>query len=184
MNVVGSFTWAIKPASEAAEPDPEVHRHALLRERGVPARGGVSREISVDWLGQKPALPAPSIATSTNASHGSRTSGSRPNPSACRTSPAARVGRAPTRSISGPARIPATSCANEEHRDDEPGRPEREPADVVQVDDEEREDEPVPERVREAADLEQPDGQRQARVQAPEVVAGHRPKKITDASRK
>ena len=37
--------------------------------------GGVSRAISVDWLGQKPALPAPSIAIRTNASHGWRTSG-------------------------------------------------------------------------------------------------------------
>ena len=39
---------------------------------------GVRREISVDWLGQKPALPAPSIATRTNASQGSRTSGRNP----------------------------------------------------------------------------------------------------------
>ena len=63
-----------------------------------------------------------------------------------------------------------------ERRDghDEPCRPEREAADVVQVDDEERQREPVSERVREPADLEQPHRERQARVQAAEVAPRHR----------
>ena len=46
---------------------------------------------------------------------------------------------------------------------------ERDPAHVVEVDDDERQDDPVPERVDDAADLNQPDLARQMRVELAEV---------------
>ncbi len=75
---------------------------------------GVSLEMSVDWLGQNPALPIPSIARRTYACHGARTSGSSPKPAACRMSPEASTRRAPTRSMIGPIATPVRSCATDE----------------------------------------------------------------------
>ena len=69
--------------------------------------GGVSRAISVDWLGQKPALPAPSIAISTNACHGWRTSGNSAEADRLQDEAAAEhAAAAPSRSTSGPASEP------------------------------------------------------------------------------
>ena len=99
---------------------------------------GVRRAISVDWLGQKPAEPAPSTASRTNACHGSRTSGSSPKPTACRTRPAAERQPGPKRSMIGPGGDPGGELRGRDDGDDEPGGAEPEPAHVVQVDDEER----------------------------------------------
>ena len=130
--------------------------------------------MSVDWLGQNPALPTPSIASSTYACHGVRTSGSSPKPAACRMSPDASTRRAPTRSMIGPSAIPVRSCATDEIAIAIPGGRDAEAAHVVQVDGEEREDDAVPERVHHAADLEQPDRPGKLRVQAAEVLAHER----------
>jgi hypothetical protein len=53
----------------------------------------------------------------------------------------------------------------------EPGEAERDPAHVVEVDDQEREDDPVPERVQQAPELQDVDVVRQARVEAADVGA-------------
>ena len=71
---------------------------------------GVSLEMSVDWLGQNPALPTPSIVRRTYACHGARTSGSSPKPAACRRSPEPSTRRAPTRSMIGPIASPVTAA--------------------------------------------------------------------------
>ena len=109
--------WATRATCPAASPPSPMPRFIVTRCCANAAwrrAWGVRREISVDWLGQNPALPAPSTIISAKACHGARTSGSSPNPTAWSTSPAASVGRGPTRSITGPARMPAHSCAADE----------------------------------------------------------------------
>ena len=133
---------------------------------------GVSRAISVDWLGQKAAAPAPSIVTSANACHGSRTSGSSPIPTACRSR-----ARAERQARADPVDHRSREEARDElggrgERDDQAGRSEPEAADVVQVDDEERQHDAVPEGVDEPADLQEPDLPRQARIETPERCQG------------
>ena len=54
-------------------------------------------------------------------------------------------------------------------RQDETGRPEREAAHVVQVDDDEGEGEAVADGVRQPAEVEDPDGAGEPRVEAPHV---------------
>ena len=56
---------------------------------------------------------------------------------------------------------------------------ERDPADVVEVDDDEREGHPVPERVDDSAALHEPDRPRQVRVQPSEVAVRHRGSKVS-----
>ena len=129
----------------------------------------MSREISVDWLGQKPAEPAPSIAISTNACQGSRTSGIRPKPDRLEHEAAAERGAGADPVDHGARRgCPAASCAADETPTTRPGGAEPEAADVVQVDDEERQHDPVPERVEDAADLQQPDVAGQPRIEPAE----------------
>ena len=69
-------------------------------------------------------------------------------------------------------------CSQGTGRNDKAGNAEREPADVVQVDDQKRPDDAVPEHVREAARLKDPDVPRKLRIQAPKVgthgCAGYR----------
>jgi hypothetical protein len=54
-------------------------------------------------------------------------------------------------------------------RERETGDPERETADVVEIDDDERKRDPVPERVDEPARLQRPDGARKPRVDRPQI---------------
>ena len=56
---------------------------------------GVRRESSVDWPGQKQAVPAPSSASSANACQASRISGKRRNDAAWSSSPSSSVFRPP-----------------------------------------------------------------------------------------
>ena len=164
---------------EATEPDPEVHRHALLSECGVPAGGG--RQPGDQ---RRLARPEARAARALDRDQDERLPGladEREQAEPERLEDEPRRERAPSADPvdQRAGEDPRDELGQGRHRDDEAGRPQREPADVVQVDDEEREHEPVSERVREAADLEQPDGQREARVQAAEVGAGHRPKHST-----
>ena len=57
------------------------------------------------------------------------------------------------------------------HRRGEPREAERDPAHVVQVDDQERQHDPVTEGVRQPADLQDPDRPRELGIQAAEVLA-------------
>ena len=66
------------------------------------------------------------------------------------------------------AREEAEDAVRREH---EPRGPEREPAHVVEVDDDERERDPVPEGVDEPAGLHGPDGARKPRVDAAQIAA-------------
>src|SRR5438093_3686373 len=73
-----------------------------------------------------------------------------------------------------PVRKPSGKGAGDEAhrpigRQDEAGRPEREPAHVMQVDDEKRKRDPVPEGVHQPARLQRPDGTRKARVDRPQI---------------
>ena len=134
--------------------------------------GGVRPASSADWLGQKPAFPdscdgagqegVPRLVDERDSSR------SRP-PS--RTSAAARVARPPNRSTTMPTPGPTSRLTAPCRREHEPGRPEREAAHVVQVDDEEREGEAVADGVREPTEPEDPDGAGKPRVEAPEVAA-------------
>ena len=78
VNVVGLPTTAIRPAASPPSPIPRFIVTRCCANAACRRAAGVRREMSVDWLGQKPALPAPSIAIRTNASHGTRTSGRNP----------------------------------------------------------------------------------------------------------
>ena len=110
----GFATCAISPPTIPPRPTPRFIVRRCWANAACRREAGVRREISVDWLGQKPAEPAPSIAISTKACQGSRTSGSSPKPIAWSTRPQPSVTRGPIRSIRCPARIPATSSAADE----------------------------------------------------------------------
>ena len=77
----------------------------------------------------------------------------------------------PSRSESVPPRKPLASAAADCTAAASAGEPERDPAHVVEVDEQEREDDAVPERVDERPELEHVDGPRQTRVEAAEVRA-------------
>ena len=129
--------------------------------------------MSVDWLGQNPAAPMPF--------HGEqderlpRLADEREEPEADRLEHEAAAERQPRAdAVDDDARADPT---DEQRRrgdaDDQPGSPEREPAHVVEVDDEEREHDPVPEGVDHPADLEQPHLARQLRIELPEHATRH-----------
>ena len=106
VNVSGEPTLEIRPPATPPSPTPRFIVTRCCANAACSRALGVSLEMSVDWLGQNPALPTPSIARRTYACHGTRTSGSSPKPAACRMSPEASTRRAPTRSMIGPIATP------------------------------------------------------------------------------
>jgi hypothetical protein len=81
-------------------------------------------------------------------------------------------GSAPADAVDDDAdRRPGEQAGGAGRRQHEPGRPQREAAHVVQVDDKEREREAVADRVREPAEAEDPDGPGEPRVEAPEIAS-------------
>ncbi len=72
----------------------------------------------------------------------------------------------PTRSESAPPRKPLASAAADWTAAAQAGEPERDPAHVVEVDEQERQHDAVPERVDERSELEHVDGPRQSRIEA------------------
>ena len=132
---------------------------------------GVRREISVDWLGQKPA-DAGAFDREQDVRL-PRLADEREEAEADRLEHEAAAEREPR--ADAVDQVPGEDSRREQRRrrdaDDQAGRAEREPAHVVQVDDEEREHDPVPEGVDHPADLEQPHLAGQLRIEAPERPA-------------
>jgi hypothetical protein len=169
---------------ESAEREADVHRHALLRKRRVTPlwrrqraeEGRLARpeRSTADADQQIERKRVPGLSDQREEDEGDRAE------SEC---------RAEDHSWPEPVGQRTRDKAGEERGgraggNDEPCHPEREPAHVVQVDDQERPDHAVPEHVREPARLEDPDVPRQLRVQAPEVVPHVRePNDVKVASR-
>ena len=119
----GSTTLAISPPVEPAEADAEVHRHALLRERRVPARGRRQpRDQRRLARPERRRCRRPRSRSARTPATARARAGSRPKPTACSTRPAPSTRRAPSRSIErARRRCPAASCAAADDRDDEAG---------------------------------------------------------------
>ena len=75
MNVPGASVVAISPPASAAEPDAEVHHHALHCERRVPPVGGVRPGDQLDWLGPEAAVPDARDGRDEKPCHASWTNG-------------------------------------------------------------------------------------------------------------
>ena len=171
MNVVGFAVVAIRPPDEPAEADPEVHHHALHRERLVPLRLRSEAGDQGRLAGPEAAVPDP----------GDR-AGEEPLPGMLDEGVGAEADRhQPERERE---RDPAADPVDERADDragDEPGgrvrpddqsrRGEVDVADVVEVDEEERVREPVSQRIDQRAGLQRPHGARERGVQRPQVRA-------------
>ncbi len=159
-------------ADDPAQADPEVHRQALLRERGMATRGGgearderrLARPESgrADPFHREEDERLPRLADEGEEAEADGLEGEAAAERQPRADP---VDHDP----GGDAR---TEQRRRGEADDQAGRPEREAAHVVQVDDEEREHDPVPEGVDHPADLEQPHLPGQLRIEPPEQAAG------------
>ena len=164
----GFETVRDQAADDPAEPDAEVHRQALLREGGVPARGG--REAR-DAASTGSARSRPSRRPRRHQDEGlPRLPHERQQAEADRLQDEAAAERQPRADAvdQRARRRSRRRAAPPTRRRRQAGRAEPEAAHVVQVDDEEREDDPVPERVDHAADLEQPDVAREPRIEPSE----------------
>jgi hypothetical protein len=156
-------------ADEAAEADAEVHADPLEREGGVAVlvrrqpreegrlAGPEARRPDALQPEQRECLPR----LADQREHRER-GGLQQEPEQQRVAPADVVDR------------PAGAEAGDERRDArerqrESGLGERDPAHVVQVDDDERDHDPVPECVHDAADLDEPDRSREVRVEPAEI---------------
>ena len=158
-----------RAGDEAAQRDAEVHRHALLCER---------RMATVLWRQrrQQRRLARPERAAACSDEHVEH---ERMPRRADEREQGEAEGHDHQRSGENRARAePVRERAADEpraqrgggvRRDDQPCDAQRDPADVVQIDDQERPDDTVPEHVREAARLEDPDVAGQLRVQAAQV---------------
>lgn len=144
MNERGQDTCAIRPPTIPSSPTPRFIVRRCCAYAACLRGADVRRASSVDWLGQKPAEPAPSTIISAKACHGTRTNGSSPNPMSCRMSPAPRVSRGADAVDQRSRRHPGDEQRRRGCGHDEPGGAEPESAHVVEVDDEERHDDPVP----------------------------------------
>ena len=156
---------------EAAERDTEVHGHSLLRESGVTPFLGCERAeergltrpegaaAETDERVQRERLPGVANQREErerDGHHDQRTGQDSTRPQPVRERTADEDGEEPGGGIG---------------RDDEPRDTERDPAHVVEVDDQKRPDHPVPEHVREPAGLKNPNVSRQLRIQTSEVAA-------------
>ena len=170
------------------EPDARRSRSGRRRSRRARRRGsssgagsrrpsGGARRSSapvsmLDWLGQNAPLPDAEQRRSarTPARFADQREERRSRPPSRRAPRRARAsGRAGRRAM--PATKPETSAAAEFDRRDQAGEAERDPADVVQVDDQERQHDPVPERVQQPADLEDPDVAAETGIERAQVGA-------------
>ena len=152
-----------------AECEADIHRHALLGERGVAAPGWRQRA-------QQGGLARPE-RTCCNA-HEEVQRERLPRLSNQRKECERDRGQHERTAQHDPGTEPIRQCAPDEPGpesrqraggDDEAGDAERDPPDVVQVDDQERPDDAVPEHVHEPARLQDPDVPRKLRIQAAKV---------------
>jgi len=123
VNVVGLSVRAIAPATS---PPSAMPRFIVIRccANAVCLRSaGVSELSSVDWLGQKEPLPAPTSMLSRNACHGVRIRGKSANPTAITSRAALSTVRGPMRSESAPPKKPEQSAAAELEPTINPARP-------------------------------------------------------------
>jgi hypothetical protein len=154
-----------QPAGEAAEADAEVHADPLEREGGVTVgRGRQARE--------QRRLPRPEAGRANAFEPEQRERlpgladereererrGLQEEPEQQRVAPADPVDRRA-------GREPGRERGHAREREREPGLGERDPAHVVQVDDDERDHDAVAERVHDAARLDEPDRARKVRVE-------------------
>ena len=172
----GCDVVAINPPTTPPTPMPRLFSTRCIAYALCRSRARSSAATIVAWLGQNEPLPSPARIAATNAGRAVWTSAKPPKPSGRddhRRRRARRAGRRGRSARRTPG--PPTSPATERGGEDEARRAERDPAHVVQVDEEEREDDAVPERVREAAGEERPELPREVRVERTEVRA-HRPR--------
>ena len=152
-------------AGQPAEADAEVHRDALLRERGVKSRGrrqpGDQRRLArperraADAFEREQRVRMPRLAHERE----------QPEPEGLDDEAAAEHAFRSEAVDHGAHRDAGDQLRCRRDRDRDPGGRDPEPADVGQVDREEREHDAVPERVRDAADLEQPDVAGELRIE-------------------
>ena len=134
----------------------------------------------LDWLGQNEPLPEPSRMLSANACQTLSISGKSEIATAMTTSAPMSTRFGPSRSESEPATKPEHERRRGVDRRREAREAERDPAHVVQVDDQEREDDPVPERVRAAR---RPGGSRPAAAARGSGCGGTRAREWTVTTR-
>src|SRR5512133_2015170 len=130
----GTCVVAMRPPTTPPIPKPRLSVTRVRAYAAVRCSREVSAASRLEWLGAKPAFPAPAISARPKACHGWRTNGKPPYPAASSASEAISVVRA--HAVDDPAREWASEQADaEQHRDHEPRGAEAELAHVVQVDD-------------------------------------------------
>ena len=169
MKLLGVGGGRDQAADERAEPDPEVHADPLQRVGRVPlVRGREAREqrrLAGPEAGRAGAFEReererlPRLPDQREERERGRLEQEAEEERVPPADPVdRRAGREPDEQRGGAGR-----------REREARLRERDPADVVEVDDDEREDDPVPERVDHAARLHEPDRAREVRIEAPQV---------------
>ena len=149
VNVPG---WSVRAIAPATSPPSAMPRFIVMRccAKALWRRpGGVSELSKVDWLGQNEPLPAPTRMFNGNACHGAWISGKRAKHGGHHERAAQH--RAWPDPVGERAADEPGASAGRDHGHDQAGNAERDPADVVQVDDQERPDDAVAEHVREPA---------------------------------
>ena len=123
MNVPGLSVRAIAPATSPPSAMPRfiVIRCCANAEWRRP--GGVSELSSVDWLGQKEPLPAPTSMLRATACQGVRISGKSPKATAITSSAPLKTARGPIRSDRAPPTNPEHSAAAEFEATTRPATP-------------------------------------------------------------
>jgi hypothetical protein len=163
-----------QPRGDAAERDADVHRQALQRVRGRPP--GRGRQAGEERRLRRPERAAADAPQRVDRERLPR----RPDRRHQRERDRHHDERAEQHALRAdpigerPAEEAARECRRRLDRRRAAGEPERDPADVVEIDEQERKDDAVPERVDERSGLEDVDVARQARVEATEVAAHRR----------
>ena len=163
-----------QPRDDATERDADVHGEALQRVRGhSPGRGRQAGEESRLRRPERAAADAPQRVDRERLPRRPDQRHQRERDrhhDECAEQHALRADPIGER----PAKEAARECRRRLDRRRAAGEPERDPAHVVEVDEEEREDDAVPERVDERPGLKDVHVARQARVEATEVAAHRR----------
>ena len=163
MNELGCATLAISPPTTPPSATPRFIVTRCTANAACRALGGVSPVSRLDWLGQNAPLPdAEQDVERERLPRRCRISGNSEIATAITSSAPISTRFGPSRSDERAGDEARGERGGRVDRGREPGEAERDPAHVVQVDDQERQDDPVPERVRQPADLQHPDRPRQA----------------------
>ena len=125
----------------------------------------------MDWLGQNEPVATPTRRFRAKACQVSRINGKSAKATAAITRRAAEHDTRAEPVRERAADKARGKCSQRTGGHDKAGDAEREPADVVQVDDQERPDDAVPEHVHKPARLQDPDVPRKLRIQAAKVGA-------------